>query len=108
VDINQFKGGLLPRNPRRTVALINLVLLGLTSSVLIGYSIFDGEAHFFPLVIIAVWCLYIQFLVRKKKLARERWIAKQQSQEVAMAVFSILVMSSLLIGPVLKFIAILT
>lgn len=108
MGVGKSKGGVFLHDPRQTVAIINLALIIMASLAMIGYSIFDGEPHFLPLIIIALWCLYIQFSIRKKKTVRARWLVKQKSQELAMAVFSILVMSSLIIRPVLEFISFLT
>jgi archaellum biogenesis protein FlaJ (TadC family) len=108
MEPGQFEGGAFLHDPRHIVALINLTLFGLVSLGLIAYSIIDGDAHFFPLIVLAVWCLYIQFLARKKKPARARWLVRQQRQETAMGVFSVLVTLSLIIGPILDAIAALT
>ena len=108
MDQEQFESEAFMFDPRITVALLNLTILGLVGLVHLGYSIIDDGAYYLPLLAVPTWCLYIQFSVRRKKSARERWLRKRQWQEAMIGTFSILVMSSLIIWPILDAIAILS
>jgi hypothetical protein len=88
---NEFKIELNQPDPRLVVTVLNFTLIGIVAAISAVWSILDRNAHYFPVIAMGGWCLLIQFLVRKKRPLRERWVAKRKWQEAAFGAYGILI-----------------